>query len=93
METIRLSDGREFEVLSFATAGPSNAYLFIRVKMGFSEAAVEFSHGTDRIEYYPADGAAIALHGWTNLAYIVKEEDCVRVALTRPMNVEAVNNG
>ena len=29
----------------------------------------------------------------TELAYIVNEQDCVRVALVRPMEVEEVNNG
>lgn len=91
MEKIRLSDGREYDILSFAIA--SSGYMFIRVKMSLGEAAAAFSHGTDRIIYQPQDGKPVALSGWTNLAYIVNEQDCVRVALIRPMEVEEVNNG
>ena len=91
MEKIKLSDGREVEVLSFAIA--SSGYMFIRVNMSLGEAAAAFSHGTDRIIYYPEDNDAIAISGFTELAYIVNEQDCVRVALIRPMEVEEVNNG
>ena len=91
MEKIRLSDGREIEVKSFAIA--SSGHMFVRVNMTLGEAAAAFSSGTDRIEYYPEDGDAVALNGWTQLAYIVNEEDCVRAALVRPMDIEGLNNG
>lgn len=91
MEKVTLSDGRQFEVDSFAIA--SSGHMFIRVAMSLGEAAAAFSHGTERIIYEPEDGKAIAVSGWTELSYIVNEQDCVRVALIRPMEVEEVNNG
>lgn len=91
MDKIKLSDGREFEVISFAIS--SSGHMFIRVNMSLGEAAAAFSHGTERIIYEPEDGNTIAISGWTELAYIVNEQDCVRVALIRPMEVEEVNNG
>lgn len=91
METITLSDGREIPVLSFAIA--SSGHMFVRVNMGIGEAAAAFSSGTDRIIYHPEDGDAIALTGWTELAYIVNEQDCVRVALVRPLDITEVNDG
>lgn len=91
MEKIVLSDGREFNVDSFAIA--SSGHMFIRVKMPLAQAAVAFATGTDRIEYHPEDGDAVALTGWTQLSYIVNEEDCVRVALERPMDIQELTNG
>lgn len=91
MDKITLSDGRQFDVGSFAIA--SSGHMFIRVNMSLGEAAATFSHGTDRIIYEQEDGNAIAISGWTELSYIVNEQDCVRVALIRPMEVEEVNNG
>ena len=91
MDKVTLSDGRQFEVGSFAIA--SSGHMFIRVNMSLGEAAAAFSHGTERIIYEPEDGNAIAISGWTELAYIVNEQDCVRVALIRPIEVEEVNNG
>lgn len=91
MDKITLSDGRQFDVGSFAIA--SSGHMFIRVNMSLGEAAAAFSHGTDRIIYEPEDNDAIAISGFTELAYIVNEQDCVRVALVRPMQIEGVNNG
>lgn len=91
MDKVTLSDGRQFEVGSFAIA--SSGHMFIRVKMSLGEAAAAFSHGTDRIIYEPEDNDAIAISGFTELAYIVNESDCVRVALIRPLQIEGVNNG
>ena len=89
MEKIRLSDGREVEVISFAIA--SSGHMFIRVNMNMGEAYSFFSSGTDRIAYIPEEGDAISIGGFTELAYIVNETDCVRVALVRPMQIEGVN--
>lgn len=89
MEKIRLLDGREVEVISFAIA--SSGHMFIRVNMNMGEAYSFFSSGTDKITYIPEEGDAIAIGGFTELAYIVNETDCVRVALVRPMQIEGVN--
>ena len=89
MEKIRLSDGREVEVISFAIA--SSGHMFIRVNMNIGEAYSFFSSGTDKITYIPEEGDAISIGGFTELAYIVNEQDCVRVALVRPMQIEGVN--
>ena len=89
MEKIRLSDGRDVEVISFAIA--SSGYMFIRVNMNMGEAYSFFSSGTDKITYIPEEGDAISIGGFTELAYIVNETDCVRVALVRPMQIEGVN--
>ena len=91
MDKVTLSDGRQFEVCSFAIA--SSGHMFIRVNMSLGEAAAAFARGTDRIIYEPEDNDAIAISGFTELAYIVNEQDCVRVALIRPMQIEGVNNG
>ncbi len=82
MDTIILSDGRELNVISFAlsTAG----YLFIRVNMSIIEAAEYFSTGTNIIIYKPQDAEPRRVVGFTSIAYIVNEIDCVRVALVRP---------
>lgn len=89
MEKIRLSDEREVEVISFAIA--SSGHMFIRVNMNMGEAYSFFSSGTDKITYIPEEGDAISIGGFTELAYIVNEQDCVRVALVRPMQIEGVN--
>lgn len=89
MEKIKLSDGREVEVISFAIA--SSGHMFIRVNMNMGEAYSFFSSGTDKITYIPEEGDAISIGGFTELAYIVNEQDCVRVALVRPMQIEGVN--
>lgn len=91
MESITLSDGREISVISFAVA--SSGHMFIRVNMSLADAVKAFSSGTDRIIYNPEDGEAIALSGWTELAYIVNEDNCVRVALVRPLDIVEVGNG
>ena len=88
MDKIKLADGREFDALSF---GISHAgYLFIRVQMSMGEAAEAFSHGTDRIIYEPDGGGPKAISGFTKLEYIVNEDSCVRVAITRPMEFEDI---
>jgi hypothetical protein len=89
MERIWLSDGREVEVISFAIA--SSGYMFIRVNMNMGEAYSFFSSGTEKITYFPEEENAISIGGFTELAYIVNETDCVRVALVRPMQIEGVN--
>ena len=89
MEKIKLSDGREVEVISFAIA--SSGHMFIRVNMNIGEAYSFFSSGTDKITYIPEEGDAISIGGFTELAYIVNEQDCARVALVRPMQIEGVN--
>ena len=82
MDKVLLSDGRELDVISFAisTAG----YLFIRVSMSIADAFNYFSIGTDVIIYEPKDAESRRVLGFTNIAYIVNEENCVRVALVRP---------
>lgn len=88
MEKITLSDGRKFDVDSFSIA--SSGHMFIRVKLPMNRAALEFAHGTERI-VYEADGQPpVAIKGFTELAYIVNESDCVRVALIRPMDIQEV---
>ena len=74
---IKLSDGREIEVISFGIA--SSGYMFIRVEMSMVDAIQYFSTGTDVIEY---EGRRFI--GFTNLAYVVHEVTNVRVALVRP---------
>ena len=88
MEKIKLSDGREVEVISFAIA--SSGHMFIRVKMPMNQAAIEFSHGTEHIIYEPEEQPPIAINGFSELAYIVNESECVRVALIRPMDIQEV---
>lgn len=89
MEKITLSDGREFNVISFAIA--SSGHMFIRVNMSIGEAAAAFTSGTDRIVYEREDSNPIVINGFSKLAYIVIEEDCVRVALIRPFDMEEIN--
>ena len=91
MEKVRLSDGRDIDIESFSVA--SSGHMFIRVKMSMAEAVAAFSSGTDRIEYYPEDDTAVVIDGWTHLAYVVGENDCVRVCLERPINIQEINNG
>ena len=78
---IKLSDGREIEVISFGIA--SSGYMFIRVEMSMIDAIQYFSTGTDVITY-EAGGESRRFIGFTNLAYVVNEETNVRVALVRP---------
>ena len=88
MDKIILADGREFECISFAIS--SGGYLFIRVDMTLGEAATEFSHGTESVTYDQYGGKTITVRGFTKLEYIVNEDDCVRVALTRPVDIEEI---
>lgn len=81
MNKIKLSDGRETEVVSFGIA--SSGYMFIRVMMSMAEAVAYFSTGTDVI-VYEAGEETHRFVGFTNLAYLVNEENCVRVSLCRP---------
>lgn len=81
MNKIKLSDGREIEVISFGIA--SSGYMFIRVRMNMVEAIQFFSTGTDVITY-EVNNEGHVFHGFTNLAYVVNEESDVRVALVRP---------
>lgn len=78
---IKLSDGREIEVISFGIA--SSGYMFIRVAMSMVEAIQFFSTGTDVITYEAGEESRRFI-GFTNLAYVVNEESNVRVALVRP---------
>lgn len=81
MMKIKLSDGREIEVISFGIA--SSGYMFIRVEMSMVDAIQYFSTGTDVITY-EAVGESRRYVGFTNLAYVVNEVTNVRVALVRP---------
>ena len=78
---IKLSDGREIEVISFGIA--SSGYMFIRVAMSMIEAIQFFSTGTDTITYEAGEESHRFI-GFTNLAYVVNEVTNVRVALVRP---------
>lgn len=91
MERIKLADGRELEVITFAVS--SNGSMFVRVAMTLGEAAAVFANNTDTITYMPSEGNHKILRGWSKLAYIVNEEGCVRVALERPFDIEEVING
>ena len=82
MSKIKLSDGREIEVISFGIA--SSGYMFIRVPMSMVEAIQFFSSGTDVITYYEENGESRRFRGFTSLAYCVNEGYQVRVALVRP---------
>lgn len=82
MDKIKLSDGRETDVISFAIS--TGGVLFIRVEMDLAEAASFFSTGTDVIIYEREGMPDRIFRGFTQQAYIVNETDCVRVALTRP---------
>lgn len=82
MDKIKLSDGRELSVISFAIA--TAGYLYIRVEMTLPQAAEYFASGTDVIIYEPLDGPTRRVVGFTEIAYLVNEENCVRVALVRP---------
>ena len=81
MNKIKLSDGRELEVLSFGIA--SSGYMFIRVEMSMVDAIQYFSTGTDVITYEAGEESRRYV-GFTNLAYVVNETTNVRVALVRP---------
>lgn len=88
MDKITLSDGRQFDVETFAIA--ASGHMFIRVKMPMNQAAIEFSHDTEHIIYEPEEQPSIAINGFSELAYIVNESECVRVALIRPMDIQEV---
>lgn len=82
MDKIKLSDGREIDIVSFAIS--TGGVLFIRVMMDLAAAAAFFSTGTDVIIYEREGMPDRTFRGFTQQAYIVNETDCVRVALTRP---------
>lgn len=82
MDKIKLSDGRETEVISFAIS--SGGILFVRVEMDMEKAASYFTNGTDVIVYEREDMPNRTFRGFTKIEYIVNEGECVRVALTRP---------
>ena len=93
MEKIVLANQEEVECVSFALA--SVGYLFIRVRMSLAEAASFFSdpEKLSLIRYVTEDGNAIAISNFTELAYIVREDDVVRIALQQPVQyVEEVGN-
>lgn len=92
MDKIRLNDGTELECVSLATA--SVGILFIRVKLSLVEAVQAFSKkdSLSTITYIPgAEGTPISISNFTELAYIVNEADCVRVALQQPVSIEEVH--
>ena len=93
MEKIILANKEETECVSFALS--SVGYLFIRVRMSLTEAASFFSdpEKLSLIRYETEDGNAIVISNFTELAYLVKEDDVVRVALQQPVQyVEEVGN-
>lgn len=92
MDKIRLNDGTELDCISFATA--SVGMLFIRVNLSLVEAVKVFSNkeNISTITYIPdAEGAPFSISNFTELAYIVNEADCVRVALQQPVSIEEVH--
>ena len=92
MDKIRLNDGTEIDCLSFATA--SVGILFIRVNISLLEAVNVFSNkeNISKITFIPEAGEnQISVSNFTELAYIVNEADCVRVALQQPVSIEQVH--
>lgn len=92
MDKIRLNDGTEMDCVSFATA--SVGMLFIRVNLSLLDAVKVFSNkeNLSTITYIPdAEGAPFSISNFTELAYIVNEADCVRVALQQPVSIEEVH--
>ena len=92
MDKIRLNDGTELECVSFATA--SVGILFIRVKLSLVDAVQAFSNkeNLSTITYIPAaDGEPFSISNFTELAYIVNEADCVRIALQQPVRIQEVH--
>ena len=92
MDKIRLNDGTEIDCLSFATA--SVGILFIRVNISLLEAVNVFSNkeNISKITFIPEAGEnQISVSNFTELAYIVNEADCVRVALKQPVQYEEVH--
>ena len=83
MGKVTLSDGREYETLSFGIS--SNGFMMIRVQMDIGEAYNAFSSGTDVIIYEQEEVPPRRFTGFTKLEYIVNETTCSRVALTRPL--------
>lgn len=91
-DKIRLNDGTELDCISFATA--SVGILFIRVNLSLVEAVQVFSNkeNLSTITYVPAaDGKPFSISNFTELAYIVNEADCVRIALQQPVMIEEVH--
>lgn len=92
MDKIRLNDGTELDCISFATA--SVGILFIRVNIPLIEAVQVFSNkeNLSTITYVPAaDGDPFSISNFTELAYIVNEADCVRIALQQPVTIQEVH--
>ena len=83
MGKVTLSDGREYETLSFGIS--SIGFMMIRVQMDIGEAYNAFSSGTDVIIYEQEEVPPKRFTGFTKLEYIVNETTCSRVALTRPL--------
>lgn len=91
MEKVILSNGQEVDTSSFGLV--SSGYMFISVNMSLGEAAATFSNNTDTITYVPVEGNRRIYRGWSKLAYLVNEGDCVRVSLERSLDIEEVTNG
>ena len=92
MDKIRLNDGTELDCVSFATT--SVGMLFIRVNLTLVDAVQVFSNkeNISTITYVPAaDGEPFSISNFTELAYIVNEADCVRVALQQPVRIQEVH--
>ena len=92
MDKIRLKDGTELDCVSFATT--SVGMLFIRVNLTLVDAVQVFSNkeNLSTITYVPAaDGDPFSISNFTELAYIVNEADCVRVALQQPVRIQEVH--
>ena len=92
MDKIRLNDGTELDCISFATT--SVGMLFIRVNLSLAEAVQVFSNkeNLSTITFIPeADGEPFSISNFTQLAYIVNEADCVRVALQQPVTIQEVH--
>lgn len=92
MDKIRLNDGTELDCVSFATT--SVGMLFIRVNLTLVDAVQVFSNkeNLSTITYVPAaDGDPFSISNFTELAYIVNEADCVRVALQQPVRIQEVH--
>lgn len=92
MDKIKLANGKEYDCISFATT--SVGILFIRVNLSLVEAAQVFGDkkNLSNITYVPAaDGEPFSISNFTELAYIVNEADCVRVALQQPVTIQEVH--
>ena len=92
MDKIRLNDGTELDCISFATA--SVGLLFIRVNLSLVDAVQVFSNkeNLSNITYIPCSGGTpFSVSNFTELAYIVNEADCIRVALQQPVMIQEVH--